>query len=150
VIGWGLRKIGQIPIRRGFGDWDAIETSADVLRRGLLAGIAPEGTVGDGAQLGHGQKGAARIALMAGAPISPVGLWCTNMRWPKSGLTLSAPVRPRVSVVVGEPLQAVGDPRCRLNVQSLTDTMMNAIGSLVAEARRRSNLANGFAAHRRR
>lgn len=71
VVGWGLRKIGQIPIRRGLGDWEAIETSAEVLKRGMLAGIAPEGSVGGGTKLGVGQKGAARIALMAGAPVIP-------------------------------------------------------------------------------
>ncbi len=141
VLGWALRKTGQIPIRRGFGDWEAIETSAEVLRRGMLAGIAPEGTVGDGGELGPGQKGAARMALMAGAPIIPVGLWGTNSRWPKSGLKLSAPVRPTASIVFGEPIRAGGDPKRRPDVQSLTDTMMSAIDSLVAEARRRSNPA---------
>jgi 1-acyl-sn-glycerol-3-phosphate acyltransferase len=37
ILGWGLRRTGQIPIRRGFGDWEAIETSARVLQRGMLA-----------------------------------------------------------------------------------------------------------------
>jgi 1-acyl-sn-glycerol-3-phosphate acyltransferase len=117
VLGWCLRKIGQIPIRRGFGDWEAIETSAMVLRRGMLAGVAPEGTVGDGWKVGPGQKGAARIALMAGAPVIPVGLWGTNLRWPKSGLKLSAPARPTVTVVFrradrgrGRPEAAAGRP----------------------------------------
>jgi len=138
VLGWCLRKIGQIPIRRGFGDWEAIETSARVLRRGMLAGVAPEGTVGDGWKVGPGQKGAARIALMAGAPVIPVGLWGTNLRWPKSGLKLSAPARPTVTVVFGEPIAAEGDPKRRPDVQLLTDKVMGAIDSLVAEAQRGS------------
>jgi 1-acyl-sn-glycerol-3-phosphate acyltransferase len=137
VLGWCLRKMGQIPIRRGFGDWEAIETSAEILRRGMLAGVAPEGTVGDGVKVGPGQKGAARIALMAGAPVIPVGIWGTNLRWPKAGLKLSAPIRPTVTVVFGEPIRAEGDPKRRPDVQSLTDTMMSAIDSLVTQARRR-------------
>src|SRR5712691_7283655 len=76
-LGPVLRGTRQIPIRRGLGDWEAIETSAGFLKEGMLAGIAPEGTVGDGATLMPGQKGAARIALMAGAPVVPVGLWGT-------------------------------------------------------------------------
>src|SRR6266542_6058313 len=99
IVGWGLRKTGQIPIRRGFGDWSAIETSAGVLMGGMLAGIAPEGMVGDGAELLPGQKGAARIALMACASVIPVGLWGTQRRWPKSGLTFSPPTRPTAAVV---------------------------------------------------
>ncbi len=138
VLGWGLRKIGQIPIKRGFGDWEAIETSARVLQEGMLAGIAPEGTVGDGDKLGPGQKGAARIALMGGAPVIPVGLWGTNLRWPRSGLKLSAPLRPNVAVVFGEPIMVQGDPKYRPDVQSLTDRIMRDIDSLVVNARRRT------------
>jgi 1-acyl-sn-glycerol-3-phosphate acyltransferase len=143
VLGWCLRKVGQIPIRRGFGDWEAIETSAEVLRRGMLAGIAPEGTVGDGGKVGPGQKGAARIALMAGAPVIPVGLWGTNLRWPKSGLRMSAPLRPTVKVVFGEPIRVEGDPKRRPDVQSLTDAMMTAIDTLVSRARWRGQETAG-------
>jgi 1-acyl-sn-glycerol-3-phosphate acyltransferase len=138
IVGWGLRRTGQIPIRRGFGDWEAIETSADCLKRGMLAGIAPEGMVGDGAELLPGQKGAARIALMAGAPVIPVGLWGTQRRWPKEGLRFASPVRPIVAVVYGRPIPAEGDPKRRPDVQALTDRIMGDIAALVAEARRRS------------
>lgn len=138
IVGWGLRKTGQIPIRRGFGDWSAIEAGASVLQRGMLAGIAPEGTMGDGVELLPGLKGAARIALMAGAPVVPVGLWGTQRRWPKSGLTLSPPARPTVAVVYGEPIRSEGDPRRRPDVQALTDRIMDQTADLVAQARRGS------------
>jgi 1-acyl-sn-glycerol-3-phosphate acyltransferase len=138
IVGWGLRKTGQIPIRRGFGDWSAIETSAGVLERGMLAGIAPEGTIGEGAELLPGQKGAARISLMAGAPVIPVGLWGTQHRWPKSGLTFSPPVRPTATVVYGEQIHPEGDPKCRPDVKALTDRIMDDIAGLVAQARRAS------------
>jgi 1-acyl-sn-glycerol-3-phosphate acyltransferase len=138
VVGWGLRRTGQIPLRRGFGDWGAIESSADRLKRGMLAGIAPEGMVGDGAELLPGQKGAARIALMAGAPVIPVGLWGTQRRWPKDGLRFASPVRPIVAVVYGRPIPAQGDPKRRPDDQALTDRIMGDLAALVAEARRRS------------
>ncbi|HEX9312729.1 MAG TPA: lysophospholipid acyltransferase family protein [Actinomycetota bacterium] len=138
IVGWGLRKIGQIPIRRSFGDWSAIETSAGVLMGGMLAGIAPEGTIGDGPGLLPGQKGAARIALIAAAPVIPVGLWGMQHRWPKSGLTFSPPARPTVAVVYGEPIHSEGDPKCRPDVQALTDRIMGDIAALVAQARRDS------------
>ncbi|TMK85732.1 MAG: 1-acyl-sn-glycerol-3-phosphate acyltransferase [Actinobacteria bacterium] len=141
IVGWGLRKTGQIPIRRGFGDWSAIETSAGVLKGGMLAGIAPEGTIGEGAELLPGQKGAARIALMGGAPVIPVGLWGTQRRWPKSGLSLSLPVRPTVAVFYGEPIHTEGDPKRRPDVQALTDRIMEDIAGLVAQARRGSQPA---------
>lgn len=141
IVGWGLRRIGQIPIRRGFGDWTAIETSADVLKSGQLAGLAPEGTVGDGTSLLPGQKGAARIALMAGAPVVPVGLWGTQHRWPKEGFRFNSPARPTVAVVYGEAIRAEGDPTRRPDVQALTDRIMGDLAALVTEARRLSEPA---------
>ena len=104
----------------------------------MLAGIAPEGMVGVGAELLPGQKGAARIALMARAPVIPVGLWGTQRRCPKEGLRFALPVRPTVAVVYGRPIPAQGDPKRRPDVQALTDRIMGDIAALVAEARRRS------------
>src|SRR5438477_7543254 len=74
LIGWSFRRTGQIPLRRGLGDWSAIEQVADVLRSGRLAGMAPEGTVGGGETMQAGKRGAARIALAAGVPVVPVGV----------------------------------------------------------------------------
>ena len=38
VVGWGLRRFRQIPIRRGAGDRAALEDAAGVIARGALAG----------------------------------------------------------------------------------------------------------------
>src|SRR5436309_9853759 len=43
VIGWGLKRFRQIPIRRGAKDRTALEDAAAVIRSGALAGIFPEG-----------------------------------------------------------------------------------------------------------
>src|SRR5205085_12238104 len=48
VIGWGLRRFRQIPIRRGARDRAAVEDAASVIRNGALAGIFPEGRLGPG------------------------------------------------------------------------------------------------------
>src|SRR5436190_13556307 len=45
LIGWGLRRIRQIPIRRGASDRAALQRAARVLRGGALGGIFPEGTL---------------------------------------------------------------------------------------------------------
>lgn len=72
---------------------------------------------------------------MAAAPVIPVGLWGTQHRWPKSGLTFSPPARPTVAVVYGEPIRHEGDPKRRPDVQALTDRIMDDIAGLVAQAR---------------
>src|SRR5204863_558978 len=86
VIGWGLRRIRQIPIRRGASDRRALEQAARVIRRGALAGIFPEGTLSPDGNPLPGKRGAARLALASGAPILPCGIWGTRARWPRGGI----------------------------------------------------------------
>jgi 1-acyl-sn-glycerol-3-phosphate acyltransferase len=135
LIGWGLRRIRQIPLRRGLGDWDAIEAVAETIRGGSLAGLSPEGTVGDGETLQPGQKGAARIALVTNAQVIPVGIWGIQSRWPKQGLRFGPPIRPLVAAAFGPPVQAEGDPRSRSDVRALTDRIMDAVSAQVAAAK---------------
>jgi 1-acyl-sn-glycerol-3-phosphate acyltransferase len=135
LIGWGLRRIRQIPLRRGLGDWDAIEAVADAIRGGALAGLSPEGTVGQGDALQPGQKGAARIALLTHAPVIPVGIWGIQSRWPKQGLRFGPPIRPMVSAAFGPPVPADGDARSRPDVRAMTDRIMDALSVQVAAAK---------------
>ena len=134
-VGWGLRRTGQIPLRRGLGDWPAIEHVADAIRTGSLAGMSPEGTVGKGTSLRPGQRGAARIALAAGAPVIPVGLWGTQDRWPKDGLRWRRPIRPTLGVVVRPALQTTGDARDRKAVLAFTERLMKELEGAVSLAR---------------
>ncbi len=135
VVGWALRRIDQIPVRRGMGDWEAVEDVAAIVRGGAIAGISAEGTVGDGRALLPVQKGAARIALAAGAPIIPAAVWGTQARWSKAGLRLRPPMRPTVAVAFGSPIPPAGDPRSRADVRAHTDRLASALGPLVESVR---------------
>ena len=68
--------LGMIPIdRAGGGKSDAAMDAAEqVLRRGELFGIYPEGTRSRDGMLYKGHTGAARLALKVGCPIIPVGI----------------------------------------------------------------------------
>jgi 1-acyl-sn-glycerol-3-phosphate acyltransferase len=94
--------------------------------------------MGDGPDLLPGAKGAARIALSAGAPIVPVGIWGTQDRWPRWGFKRSGPLRTAVGLVYGAPIPPEGDPRSRADVRALTDRLMEEIGELRTEAQRLS------------
>lgn len=134
LLGLGLRSLHQIPVRRGAADWAALDELARVIRKGSLAAIFPEGRMGDGPKLLPGRKGAARIALAAGVPVVPIGVWGTQRRWPRGGLRLARPLRPTAAVVYGKPFEVHGDPRNRADVRATTDRIMAEIEVQVRRA----------------
>jgi 1-acyl-sn-glycerol-3-phosphate acyltransferase len=135
-VGRGLRLVDQIPIRRGAADWDALNEVAGIIRRGRLGGIFPEGRVTEATVVQPGRKGVARIALTAGVPVIPVGIWGTHERWGQRGFNFGRPFRPTVAVVFGEPIPPEGDSHNRADVRALTDRIMADITVLVGRAQR--------------
>ena len=135
MIGWGLTRFRQIPVRRGARDPAALEDAAGVIRRGALAGIFPEGRLGTGDRLLPPRRGMARLALAAGAPIVPMGVWGMQQRWPVGRIRWGLPLRPVAALVIGEPLAVSGDPEDEKDVGALTERTMDAIGELVERAK---------------
>jgi 1-acyl-sn-glycerol-3-phosphate acyltransferase len=135
LVGWGLRRLQQIPIHRGTRDLAAIRDAADLIAGGALAGIYPEGELGTGEGLLPAKKGMARLALTAKAPIVPAGMWGMQRRWAKGRIRIGLPIRPVAAVVIGEPIPATGDPANDDDVRALTDRVMAAIRTLVVRAR---------------
>jgi 1-acyl-sn-glycerol-3-phosphate acyltransferase len=93
---------GAFPVRRGFGDEEAIARAVDLCRAGHVVVMFPEGTRRrKGLRKKHEARwhaGAARIALEAGVPLVPAGIAGTER------LARLGPLR----VVYGPPLD-LGD-----------------------------------------
>jgi 1-acyl-sn-glycerol-3-phosphate acyltransferase len=135
--GFWLRTFKQIPIRRGQGDSGALDEAVATVRSGAIAGIFPEGTVNpapEGPML-RGRRGVARIALEAGAPVIPVGIWGTQARWPRTGLRFRRPLRPTVALAFGPPVEPLGEPSSPDDVQAFTELIMTRIVEQTAAAR---------------
>jgi 1-acyl-sn-glycerol-3-phosphate acyltransferase len=81
---WFFRGLGQIPIRRegGSASEGALMAATDVLERGGVFGIYPEGTRTRDGFTHRGHTGVARLALKTGAPVVPVGLVGTDEAQP--------------------------------------------------------------------
>lgn len=126
-LGWVLRTFEQIPIRRGQGDEHALDEAIRVIGDGALAAIAPEGRVNadGGERLQRIRSGVARIAIPTGAPVVPVGIWGTQVRWPRSGLTFRPPFRPVLAFAYGPPVTPPAD-------EDLQDAFLEELGSAIA------------------
>jgi 1-acyl-sn-glycerol-3-phosphate acyltransferase len=137
VWGWILRRYEQIPVRRGEGDGDALEEAILTIRGGALAGISPEGRVNEDGDDGlqRIKRGVARIALPTGAPIVPVGIWGTQRRYPRAGLHLRRPWRPRLGLAFGAPIIPEGDVETPADVSALVDRVRARLEAQVARAR---------------
>ncbi len=98
--------LGMIPIDRSGGarSQAALDAAEQVLRRGELFGIYPEGTRSRDGYLYKGRTGAARLAMKIGCPIYPVGIVGTDeiqpidAKMPKlrrsCSITIGRPIRP--------------------------------------------------------
>ncbi len=77
---WFFRSVGQIPIRRegGSASEGALAAATEVLERGGVFGIYPEGTRTRDGLTHRGHTGVARLARRTGAPVIPVGLVGTD------------------------------------------------------------------------
>jgi 1-acyl-sn-glycerol-3-phosphate acyltransferase len=123
---WVLPRIGQVPVRRGTADRRPLTSALDVLRGGGLVAVFPEGTR-TGGDVAAAQHGAAWLARTAGALVLPIV--CRGTRRPDGA---GRRFRPRVDVLVGEPLTlAAGGGRAEL--AAATETIRVALTGLVAD-----------------
>jgi 1-acyl-sn-glycerol-3-phosphate acyltransferase len=74
LISFLLRTLGAFPVDRGHGDRDTIATAKELLARGELVLIFPEGTRTRPGPLGTPRRGVGRLALETGAPVIPVAI----------------------------------------------------------------------------
>lgn len=95
---WGLllNLLGAFPVRRGVWDEEAFETAGEVIRRGRVMAMFPEGGIQTERAAARG--GIGHIAHVTGATVLPVHLDGTRdiytpwRKWPKVRITIGSPL----------------------------------------------------------
>jgi putative phosphoserine phosphatase/1-acylglycerol-3-phosphate O-acyltransferase len=137
VLGTIARLSGGIPVDRGTGSTTPLRNANEALVAGEMVAIAPQGTIPRGPDFFDpvlkGRPGAAQLAIDSKTQVIPVGLWGTEVVWPrnKKAPIFDPRLRPRVSVTVGPAVELK-----RRKATTDTVRIMTAISELLpAEAR---------------
>ncbi len=136
---WFFRAAGQIPIKRGGGSASerALDTArSDVLGKGHILGLYPEGTRTLDQQVHKGRTGVTRLSRECGVPVIPVGVMGTvevqpvNSNWMRPFKTVRIRFGPPMQMDPPEdpahPLENHDHTECR----AFTDELMKEIARL--------------------
>ncbi|MFQ6143032.1 lysophospholipid acyltransferase family protein [Streptomyces seoulensis] len=129
-----FKGVGQLPVdrsgARGAGE-AAVRSGIEVLERGELFGIYPEGTRSPDGRLYRGKPGGlARVALATGAPVIPVAMIDTEKIQPPGKVV---PKLMRPGIRIGRPLdfsRYQGMEHDRFVLRAVTDEVMYEIMKL--------------------
>jgi 1-acyl-sn-glycerol-3-phosphate acyltransferase len=138
LLRWWVTACGAFPVRRGEPDRRAFRTALEILRRGGVLVMFPEGTRGRDRTLRPPEPGAAMLALRSGAPILPVAVLGTDLVFPRDARRLR---RSKITVRIGPPIRTdgtaqwsgvPGSRRSRDDVEAVGRLFMEEIARLLA------------------
>ena len=140
ILGPIARLAGGIRVDRGTGSSAPLHHAIEALQAGEMVAIAPQGTIPRGEAFFEpelvGRPGTAQLAKDSRAAVIPVGLWGTEVVWPRNQKAPSVDLvnRPTVSVTVGEPVEL----KYR-SVNADTTRIMSAISALLPPVSREAH-----------
>jgi 1-acyl-sn-glycerol-3-phosphate acyltransferase len=135
-VGWFLRRNGVTPVKAGGSDIDAYRVAKQVLDRGEVLCIFPEGTRSATGVMQEPKPGVAMLATRSHVPVVAVGISGSDAflgrgrRMPRFGA--------RIALRAGEPFTVELDPTLarRAALAKASDDIMASIATLVDERHR--------------
>lgn len=149
VLGRYLKKAGHITVIPGHGK-HALEQAADVIASGRNIGIFTEGSLSPefGGYMPP-KTGTARLALISGVPVIPVGIHLNNshVRFLKTKVEGKSEIsrwclNGPYAMTVGEPMYLSGSIDDWSEVRSLSNNIMNRIISLAQLSQSRIEMSD--------
>lgn len=142
VVGWLLRKSGQIPVERSGAvrGSDPLAAARLISEKGLAVVIYPEGSLTRDPDMWpmRGKSGAVRTALEQDIPVIPVAHWGTQHVMARYSKRISFFPRKTIHVNFGDPVDLSafrGRPMNSATLAEATTVVMDAITRLLEELR---------------
>ena len=141
LVGAFLRKVQQIPVERGSMEAvKSLDALVDALQQGGAVIIYPEGTTTREPDLWpmRGKTGAARLALLTGAPVVPVAHWGAQRVFDPRTKKLSLRPWAPITATAGKPVDLSrweGEAPTRAVLDQMTDAIMTDVRDLLGEIR---------------
>jgi len=144
ILGTYLHKSGHIPVIAGNGQ-AAMRAALELLAEGKTVVIFPEGDLSpiEGGFLPP-RTGVARLALLSGAPVIPVGIHLERERLHTIRSIVKGRVeygrwyiRGKYNMTVGQPLYFRGDPEDRPYVRAVAERVMQHITEMARQSENR-------------
>ena len=142
AVGWGMRMMGHIPVKRGTADArQSLAAAVEALEQGKVIVLHPEGTVtrDPAGWPMNGKTGAARLAtLVLDVPVIPVVQWGVQEQIDLYKKKVKLFPRPQHVISVGEPidLSSFRDREPTVPVlREVTDVIMRRLRADVAQLR---------------
>lgn len=136
ILKWWLKAVGMFPVVRDASDHEAFDQALNLLKKGEILFMAPEGT----RKKEHGERqrprtGFVRLAQMTDVPVVPVAIWGTDRVLPP-GAWFPRPVKVRAKVgkpIILEKVEVTIENKDKLQKQA--DMVMNVIYQMLEEFR---------------
>jgi 1-acyl-sn-glycerol-3-phosphate acyltransferase len=138
-LGRLLLSVGAFPVHRESADREALARAEEVLKKGSVLVLFPEGTRREGTVVEDLMEGAAFLSARTGAPIVPIGIGGSDLAMPKGS---AVPKPYTIEVVIGPaippPARTGGGRVSRSAVHAATEGLVPALQAVYDEARERT------------
>jgi 1-acyl-sn-glycerol-3-phosphate acyltransferase len=141
VLGWLMRRLGQLPVYRGQVDAALVLRDAERIgKEGACVIFYPEATVTRDPDLWPmvAKTGVARLALAADIPVIPVAHWGAQRILPYGSFLPRILPRKTVQVLAGPPVdlsEFAGQPLTNQVLRAATDKIMGDVAALLGQLR---------------
>lgn len=147
LFGTYLRWLGNIPVGIENG-YPAFEAARRLLEKGHSVALFPEGWISpQEGGFNSPRTGAARLALLTGVPIVPIGIYLPRERnWVVTSTIDGRQavgywyLRGPCNITVGQSMCFSGDANDRSRVAAVSNTIMHQIISLASESEQRTRI----------